>query len=152
MVFITKIFTVILTSCIYFWAGIPTGLALKFSLLTSAILTATGAFFEVLVITILSRPLQLWLLKKFEKSFAKFEKTKLKRLWDKFGASGFCLLSPILTGAWQAALIAIFLGTDIKKIVFWTFAGVILFTALAFIILYFGIENIPFFKRLFITL
>jgi hypothetical protein len=142
-----KALSVMATGCLYFWAGIPAGLAFKFSVVVSALLSAAGACVGVVALGLAGAPVQRWFIRKFEKQFEKFKKTRLMRVWDKFGVAGFCFISPCLTGAPQAVLIALILGAKPKPVILWTCTGVLTFTAVLIPVFLVGAENIPFLKR-----
>lgn len=132
--------SVMATACVYFWGGIPAGLALRLSLPVSALLTAAGACAGVVGLTAAGGPVQRWVLRRFSRQFEKFRTSRLMRLWERFGVTGFCLLSPALTGAPQAALIAIMLGAPPRRVLLWTCLGVLMFTAALLGIYAFGTE------------
>lgn len=135
-----KVLSVMATACLYFWGGIPAGLALRFSLPVSAFLTAAGACAGVLGLTLAGGPVQRWVVRHFAKQFERFRRSRIMGLWERFGVTGFCLLSPALTGAPQAALLAIMLGAPPRKVLLWTCLGVLLFTAGLLAVYAFGAE------------
>ena len=135
-----KITTIMLTSAVFFWGGFPAGLAFKFPLLLAGAITIAGAEVAVLLVLAMGSPLQRLLLDKFPTWTEKTRSGKAGKIWQKYGMPGLGLISPVVPGAPQSALLALVLGAKPGWILLWVSAGILMWGGFVITGLYFGID------------
>jgi hypothetical protein len=138
---ILNIATVMGVGILYFWAGVPTGVAFKFPVILSGLLTMAGAELGVIIVIVLGKPLQEWVNRKFEKQLAKMKSGKVMKIWDKYGVIGLGLLAPFLLGSFQCALLGLLLGAKPSRMLLWATMGVIVCGSVVTAIVGFGLEG-----------
>ncbi len=143
-----QIVTIMSLSAVFFWGGFPAALALKFNLLAAGLITAAGAETAVLLVLLLGKPIQEYLLRKFPAWMEKTRNGKAGAVFQKYGMPGLGLIAPVMPGAPQAALIGLALSARPGKILVWVSAGIILWAVIVTAGLGLGLE----FVRTFVTL
>lgn len=115
---ISKYISVFLIGILELWGAIPTGLALKLNPLYVATVSAVGAITSALLVLIIGEPLRKWIMS-LKKTNLDKTNGKLKRIWEKYGIIGLCLISPLLLGAHLGAAIGLTLGGKKAMIALW---------------------------------
>jgi hypothetical protein len=112
-----KLGSIFTLAFIYFWASIPTGIALAVPpiivLLTAWVSYTAG----VVVVVLLGAPARAALLKRFGGKVASNPNSVIQRAWTRFGLLGLALLAPVTTGAQIGALIGLSLGAPPRKLI-----------------------------------
>lgn len=122
-----KYLSVALASTIKFFGGPITGAVLELNWLTTALCSAVGMMFTVLVVTYAGGALQTFL-KKYRKSTPKkFTKTTriALRIWNKFGIVGIAFLTPPLFTPIFGTILAVALRAPRANIFVWMSASAI---------------------------
>lgn len=129
MMLLLKYLTVYLISIIELWVAVPTGLAFKLDPLLIVVCSATGASTGAFLVVLIGEPLRKWLLK-FKRADVGKPDAKIKKIWDRYGIPGLCLIAPFLTGAHIGAAIGVTLGGNKKVIMTWTVVSCFLWATL----------------------
>ena len=137
---IMQIATIMAVGAGFFWGGFPTALAFKFHVLTAGLITAAGAETAVLLVLLLGKPLQALILRKFPAWMEKTRTGKAGLIVQKYGMPGLGLISPVIPGAPQAALIGLALSAKPGRIFIWVSTGIVLWTGIVTIGLGLGLE------------
>jgi uncharacterized membrane protein len=112
-----KLGSIFTLAFIYFWASIPTGIALEVPP-TIVLLTAWVSYTAgVVVVVLLGTPARAALLKRFGGKGASNPDSLIQRAWNRFGLIGLAVLAPVTTGAQIGALIGLSLGAPPRKLV-----------------------------------
>ena len=122
----TGFLTVFGLSALELWAGIPVGFAMKLNPFIIFFLSAAGSAASAAVVIFAGDALRSKLLKN------KHENPKQGRaaaIWQKYGAPGLGLLSPLLFGAPLGAALGIAFGAGRGRLMLWMTAGIILWAA-----------------------
>ncbi|PKL40013.1 MAG: small multi-drug export protein [Spirochaetae bacterium HGW-Spirochaetae-1] len=142
MKILIQIVTVMVIGAGFFWGGFPAALAFKFPVLIAGVITAAGAELAVLIVVVMGGPLQAVLRRKFPSWIEKTEKGRVGVIWQKYGMPGLGLVSPILPGAPQAALIGLVLSASPRRVILWVSLGIIFWSVAVTAGLALGIEVI----------
>lgn len=118
MALLLKYLTVYLIGIIELWVAVPTGLAFKLDPLLIVVCSATGASTGAFLVVLIGEPLRQWLLR-FKRADVDKPEGRIKKIWDRYGIPGLCLIAPFLTGAHFGAAIGLTLGGDKKIIMVW---------------------------------
>ncbi|HNW26955.1 MAG TPA: small multi-drug export protein [Spirochaetota bacterium] len=137
-----QIFSIMSLSAVFFWGGFPAALAFKFHVLAAGLITAAGAEAAVMLVLLMGRPLQEYLLKRFPAWLEKTRNGKAGAIFQKYGMPGLGLIAPVMPGAPQAALIGLALSAKPGKILLWITAGIVLWAVIVTIGLAFGLEYV----------
>lgn len=121
---VAEALSIMFLSAGFFWGGIPMGLAFHFPLPVAGILTVAGAQIAVLVVLLSGTPIQVWLMRRFPGWVERTRNGRAGRTWQKYGMPGLGLLSPLIPGAPQSAIIALALGAKPARIFFWVSLGI----------------------------
>ncbi len=112
-----KLGSIFTLAFIYFWASMPTGIALEVPpvmvLLTAWVSYTAG----VVVVVLLGAPARDALLKRVGGKVASNPDSLIQRAWTRFGLLGLALLAPVTTGAQIGALIGLSLGAPPRKLI-----------------------------------
>jgi len=142
MKILIQIVTVMVIGAGFFWGGFPAALAFKFPVVVAGIVTAAGAEVAVLIIVLAGRHLQAFIQRKFPAWLEKTEKGKAGKIWQKYGMPGLGLISPVLPGAPQAALIGLVLSASPQRVILWVSLGILFWSVAVTAGLILGIEVI----------
>ncbi|HOT44300.1 MAG TPA: small multi-drug export protein [Spirochaetota bacterium] len=143
-----QIFSVMSLSAVFFWGGFPAALAFKFHLMAAGLITAAGAEAAVLLVLLMGRPIQAYLLRRFPAWLEKTRNGKAGAIFQKYGMPGLGLIAPVMPGAPQAALIGLVLSAKPGMILLWITAGIVLWAVIVTAGLAFGLEFVRvFFER-----
>lgn len=82
--------------------------------------TAIGA-----AMLVIGTPAREWLRKKFHFSVEPNPEKLIWRVWQRWGMPGLGLLAPITIGPYFAALLALALGENPRRVILWIAGGVI---------------------------
>ncbi len=113
-------------SALELWAGIPLGFAMKIDPVLIFAVSAAGSAVSALIVIFAGDALRKALLKN------KNEGAKQGRaavIWQKYGAPGLGLLSPLLFGAPLGAALGIAFGAGKKRLMFWMVIGILIWAA-----------------------
>jgi hypothetical protein len=99
----------------YFWPSIPSGLALGLAPVVVVITTALSYIVGVALVLLLGKPVQQWLLRRFNKTVDNPD-SLLRRAWNRFGIIGLGLLAPITVGAQIGTVIGLALNAPPRKL------------------------------------
>lgn len=102
---------------IYFWASIPTGIALGVAPALVMITAWASYTAGVILIVLLGAPIRAYLLKRLGGKVASNPDSAIQRAWERFGLIGLALLAPVTTGAQIGALIGLSLGAPPRKMI-----------------------------------
>lgn len=120
------------------WAGIPIGLAFKLNPFIVGSVSALGAIFAAFLVTVIGDDIREKFMK-WRYSDKDLKKGRYYKIWNKYGAAGLGLLSPLLFGAPLGAGVGIVLGAEKKPLLFWMSIGIILWSIILTTAGYFGI-------------
>ncbi|MDY9924515.1 small multi-drug export protein [Methanobacterium sp.] len=110
------------------WVAIPLGLVMKINPIIIATVSAAGAIFAAVCVTLLGDNLRTRLLKwKYDDEEA-LKKTRLYNVWNKYGVIGLGLLSPLIFGAPLGAAVGIALGARKNGLLLWMSIGIIIWS------------------------
>jgi len=110
------------------WVAIPLGLVMKINPIIIATVSAAGAIFAAVCVTLLGDNLRTRLLKwKYDDAEA-LKKTRLYNVWNKYGVIGLGLLSPLIFGAPLGAAVGIALGARKNGLLLWMSIGIIIWS------------------------
>lgn len=137
-----QIFSIMSLGAVFFWGGFPAALAFKFHVLTAGLLTAVGAEIAVLLVLLMGRPIQAYLLRKFPAWLEKTRNGKAGAIFQKYGMPGLGLMAPVMPGAPQAALIGLALSARPGQIFLWVTAGIVMWAVIVTVGLSLGLEYI----------
>jgi hypothetical protein len=143
-----QIFTIMSLGAVFFWGGFPAALAFKFPVLAAGLITAAGAETAVLLVLLMGKPIQDYMLRRFPAWLEKTRNGKAGAIFQKYGMPGLGLIAPIMPGAPQAALIGLVLSARPGQILIWVSAGIVLWAVMVTIGLGLGIEFIRSFVKL----
>ncbi|NYB51536.1 MAG: small multi-drug export protein [Methanobacteriaceae archaeon] len=111
------------------WLAIPLGFLMDINPIITAILSASSAIVAVLVVTLLGDNLRNRFLQWKYHDDKTLEKSRLYKVWNKYGVVGLGLTSPLLFGAPLGAAVGIALGTEKERLLLWMSVGIILWSA-----------------------
>lgn len=137
-----QIFTIMSLGAVFFWGGFPAALAFKFHVLAAGLITAAGAETAVLLVLLLGKPIQEYMLRRFPAWMEKTRNGKAGAIFQKYGMPGLGLIAPVMPGAPQAALIGLALSARPRQILIWVSAGIVLWAVMVTIGLGLGVEFI----------
>lgn len=140
---ISSIFAVFGLGIVYFLAAIPAGVALNLSPAVAAIAAWTGYTAIAAAMLLIGTPAREWMQRKFKISLEPNPQKVFWRVWGRFGMQGLGLLAPVTTGPYIAALLALALGTQPRKVILWIALGAIPWCILFAILSAAGIQFLP---------
>jgi len=123
-----SILVIFAASAAELWVAIPLGLVMKINPIIIATVSAAGAIFAAVCVTLLGDNLRTRLLKwKYDDEEA-LKKTRLYNVWNKYGVIGLGLLSPLIFGAPLGAAVGIALGARKNGLLLWMSIGIIIWS------------------------
>lgn len=129
MQLVVKFITITGLGILELWAAIPAGTAIGLPPLLNGLASGLGAVIGALMVILIGDRLRNWLIKIRVKEQKK-KKSRIYKIWDKYGVIGLGMLSPLLTGAPLGAAIGISLGASPKRLFFWMSIGIVIWTIL----------------------
>lgn len=123
-----SIFIVFGASAIELWLGIPLGLLMKLNPLLVALTAALGSIFAAIMVVLVGENLRSRFLQRHYEDEKAMIKSRLYRIWDKYGVIGLGLISPLLFGSPVGAAVGIAFGAGKKRLIFWMSMGIILWS------------------------
>ncbi|NJD52310.1 MAG: small multi-drug export protein [Candidatus Methanoperedens sp.] len=142
MELLIKLLTVLGLGAVELWVAVPAGFALDLPPSVTAITAASGAVLGLLVILTLGERIRNRLLKRVSSDNKRNK--YISRIWDRYGAAGFGLLSPLLIGAPIGTALGIALGVPANRLFFWMSLGIIICAVGLTIVVEFGLMGIGF--------
>ncbi len=143
-----QIASIMSLSAVFFWGGFPAALAFKYHVVAAGLITAAGAEAAVLLVVIMGKPIQEYLLRKYPAWLEKTRSGKAGAVFQKYGMAGLGLIAPVMPGAPQAALIGLALSARPRQILIWVTAGIVLWAAIVTVGLLLGLEYVGLFLKM----
>ena len=144
---VIKLITVFLLGMIEIWLSIPAGFALGLNPVVIGLVTAIGGMAGVTVITLVGVRTRDWF-KRRRKKVRKKGSGRAKRVWDRYGAIGFGLLAPFVTGSPAiGTVIGIGLGASRRQLLIWMNIGVLVWSVLLTAAVALGIAGVDAIRR-----
>lgn len=131
MALLIKLLTVVGLGVMELWAAIPAGLALGLPPVLTGSAAALGAVLSVLAVVFFGEKLRTWLVQRHnrKKHSTDGPKGRIYQIWERYGAAGLGLLSPLLFGAPLGAALGLTLGAPASRLLFWMIFGIVLWSA-----------------------
>jgi hypothetical protein len=126
---VLRLLTIIALGAVELWAAIPAGLALKANPVVVGVAAAGGAMLGVLVVVLLGEHVRRWLAGRHRGERETGSRGLIRLIWDRYGVIGLGLFAPIVTGAPLGAALGLALGVPAGRLLFWMFAGIIIWSA-----------------------
>lgn len=126
---VLRLLTIIALGAVELWAAIPAGLALKANPVVVGVAAAGGAMLGVLVVVLLGEHVRHWLAGRHRGERETGSRGLIRLIWDRYGVIGLGLFAPIVTGAPLGAALGLALGVPAGRLLFWMFAGIIIWSA-----------------------
>ena len=139
MDFITSILTVFAAGLAELWFAIPLGLILNLPPLITAVISALGSIVAAVIVAFAGSNLRSRFLKWRYGTDADLKKSRIYKVWNKYGPIGLGLLSPLLFGAPMGTALGIVLGGDRNRLLLWMAAGIIIWSVGLTAALYLGL-------------
>ncbi len=136
-----KLLAVFGLGAIELWAAIPAGFVMGLHPLLTGVISAAGAIASVVFILFLGEKIRNRFVSSHSDQVEK-KHGRIYRIWERYGAAGMGLLSPLITGAPLGAALGIVLGVQKGQLLFWMTSGIILWTALLTIIGVLGLAGL----------
>ena len=128
MEFLWKTATVAGLGTLELWAAIPAGFALGLPPVVTGLASGAGSALAAFLVILLGDRLRNWILRKRGKE--KAEDNKMHGIWNRYGAAGLGLLSPLVTGAPLGAALGIAFGAKPRSLLAWMILGIAAWTLL----------------------
>ena len=103
------------------WVGIITGVALGLSPFLSGAVSIASAVVGVTLVVVAGERLQGRIYRRLAK-----RRTRIERVWKRYGIPGVALQAPLLTGPLLATILALGLGAPPRTLLYWMFASIVL--------------------------
>ena len=142
MDFITSILTVFIAGLAELWVAIPLGLIFNLSPLITAAASALGSITAALIVVFAGSNLRSRFLKWRYGTDAELKKSRIYKIWNKYGIIGLGLLSPLLFGAPLGTALGIILGADRNRLLLWMTIGIIIWSVGLTTALYLGLVTL----------
>lgn len=136
---------IFLTGMLGIWKAVPVGFAFGTSPLMIYILTVSGAVTAVFILYFFGNGIRNYLNRRKKANKGEKKKARALQLFEKYGATGLGLLGCLLMGPNMTMLLGLVLVNSPKKLLFWTIAGIFIWT-LALTML--GVLSIDLFHQL----
>lgn len=143
---IIKYFTIYLVGITGIWKGIPVGIALKSTLVETALFTALGSITAVIILYYFGEPVKRWTIEKWGKDKLDKRKGKFSTVMDKYGVVGLGLLTPGPFGPITSILVGLLIIKDTSKLMPYLIAGIIVWS---YILTWFAMTSVDFIKGWF---
>lgn len=139
MDFIISILTVFITALVELWFAIPLGLVLNLSPLITATTSALGSIAAVVIVAFAGSNLRNRFFKWRYRTDEDLKRSRIYKIWNKYGVIGLGLLSPLLFGAPLGTALGIILGGHRNRILLWMTIGIIIWSVGLTSTLYLGL-------------
>lgn len=124
---ILQLLTVFGLGAIELWAAIPTGFALGVNPLLTGFVSALGAIFGGILVTLLGERARAWIIRRRgAKVSGEGKEGVVMRAWRRYGVAGLGLLAPWITGAPLGVALGLALGAPAGRLLFWTSVGIVI--------------------------
>lgn len=127
---IIRFFTIYLVGITGIWKAIPVGIALKSTLLETAIFTALGSITTVYLLYYFGETVKRWVLKKWDKNKLERKKGKFSTIMDKYGVAGLGIICPGLFGPITTIIVGLLIISKTSRLMPYLVAGIILWSFL----------------------
>jgi Putative small multi-drug export protein len=138
---ITSIFSVFLAGLVELWLAIPLGFLLKLSPLITAITSAVGSIVAAVMVAFAGEDLRNRFLK-WRYGGELTNKSRIYKIWNRYGVIGLGLLSPLLFGSLVGTALGIILGAPRNRLILWMAIGIIIWSSGLTAALYLGLITI----------
>jgi hypothetical protein len=138
---LVKLLAVFGLGTIELWTAIPAGFVMGLHPLLIGMISAAGATSSVMFILFLGEKIRNRLVPSGSDQVEK-KHGRIYRIWERYGAPGMGLLSPLITGAPLGAALGVALGVQKGRLLFWMTGGIILWTSILTIIGMLGLAGI----------
>lgn len=125
----TSIALVFISGVIELWLAVPMGIALKLNPLLILAVSASSSISAVLIVAFLGDSLRSKFIKWRYGENKKFERSRIHKVWIKYGVIGLGLLSPLLFGAPLGTAVGITFGARKDHLILWMSIGIIIWSA-----------------------
>ncbi|BDZ69595.1 small multi-drug export protein [Methanobacterium petrolearium] len=123
-----SILIIFVASVVELWLAIPLGFVMKVNPVLIATVSAAGAILSAALVTIVGDNLRNRLLKWKYGDEKSLKKSRLYKIWNRYGPVGLGLLSPLLFGAPLGAAVGIALGAEKERLLLWMSIGIVLWS------------------------
>jgi len=110
------------------WKAIPLGFLLNTNPVIIFIMTSLGAITSVLILYFFGNKIREYILKRRIKKRKNAKESRAKILFEKYGAAGLGFLGCLLMGPNMTMILGLVLVKSQKKLLYWTIAGIIIWT------------------------
>jgi hypothetical protein len=123
-----SIIIVFIAGVVELWLAIPLGFLLDVNPIITTIVAASGAILAAACITVLGENLRNRFLRWRYGDENGLEKSRLYKIWNKYGVIGLGLTSPLLFGAPLGAAVGITLGAEKNRLLLWMSIGIVIWS------------------------
>ena len=123
-----KLLSVFGLGMIGLWEGVPAGFALRLSPMAVGCLSGAGSICATLLILVLGDRFRARLIRPRAQTDNPKPERMIDRVWRRYGIVGLGLLAPGLTGAPIGVALGLFLRAPVRRLLFWTIWGIVLWT------------------------
>ena len=116
-------------AAIEIWFAVPTGLALGVPALLVWVLTVAGSMVSVTLVAFAGDAIRSRLLRRFGKAGPP-RSGRIYRVWLRYGVPGWGLVSPLFMTPPMGTGVALMLGAPKKALLWWMYAGVLLWVTI----------------------
>ncbi len=121
--FLLKLLSTAAAGALDVWVGIITGVAMGLSPFLSGAVSIASAVVGVTLVVVAGERLQGRIYR--SRRLAK-RRTRIERVWKRYGIPGVALQAPLLTGPLLATILALGLGAPPRPLLYWMFASIVL--------------------------
>ncbi|MDP2659734.1 MAG: small multi-drug export protein [Dehalococcoidia bacterium] len=129
------------------WVAFPAGIALGLHPLAVSFTAAAGAVLGASVVLVLGERARTLIMRLRRAGDTGTRHGRIYRVWDRYGAVGLGLISPVLTGAPLGAAIGIAMGARAGRLLLWISAGVVIWSVLLGLAVLLGVEGVHLLSR-----
>jgi len=122
------------------WKAIPLGLVLKANPFFIFLMTSLGASAAVLILFFFGNKIRDYILRKRAKKDKNNKENRAAKLFEKYGAAGLGFLGCLLMGPNMTIILGMVVVKSQKKLLYWTLAGVIIWSMLLTLIAVISID------------
>ncbi|MBI2839327.1 MAG: FAD-dependent oxidoreductase [Acidobacteria bacterium] len=108
------------------WLAVPAGMAMRLHPFVTGAAAAVGGILAGVLVSILGERAKAWLAR--SKGGDGTRPARLHRIWNRYGAIGLGLLSPLLIGGAEGIAVGVILGAPPWWLLFWTSVGTAFWT------------------------
>jgi membrane protein DedA with SNARE-associated domain len=137
---IIRYISVFLMGLLGIWKAVPLGFVLNIHPLGIFLMTSSGAIIAVFILYFFGGKIRNYILKKRERGGKRQKENRATRLFEKYGAAGLGFLGCLLMGPNMTIILGLVIVKSQKKFLFWTVAGIIVWTLLLTLIALLSME------------